>query len=114
VVPIFGRQDAMGQPTAGSRCAVPACHSPSTNSQGLNLLAADNYDKIVNAHSTEVPKIFIVKPGSFKSSMLARKVLGGSAVIGGGVEMPNGCPRSGPSTGCLGPGQLYTLLAWIK
>lgn len=117
VLPIFGHNLGPGMSTPGTRCAVSACHTGPAPSQGLNLDGAGAYASIVNARSTTIPKLFIVKPKSLKASTMARATIGGSAVPPGGLlqMMPQGCPNLPPAnTGCLTDPEKYTLLAWIK
>ena len=103
------------QPILTTHCAIPQCHSGPAPSAGQSLEAGHTWATDVNVRATDSPKFLRVKPGNIRASFLARKILGGTAVPAlGGAEMPQGCPGRPPSGGCLTPGEIYTILAWIK
>jgi hypothetical protein len=102
------------QPIMTARCAVPQCHSGPVPSEGQSLEAGQTYTTDVNVRATEAPKLFRVKPGNPKASFLVRKILGTGIPVGGGAEMPQGCPGAPPPTGCLSDADRYTIIAWIK
>lgn len=103
------------QPILTSRCATPACHTAASRGGGQNLEPDAAYGDSVNARSAGDPKLVRVKPGNLRQSFMARKLLAmGIPKLGGGAVMPLGCPGLPPAGGCLGPGELYTILSWIK
>jgi hypothetical protein len=103
------------QPIFTSRCATSACHDASFRGGNQVLAAGMAYADTVGVKSSEIPNLFRVKPGSLKSSFLARKILGQGVPPGrGGAMMPQGCPGIPPTSGCLTSSELFTILSWIQ
>jgi len=65
------------------------CHAGADAPEGLRLDAADSYNLLVDAPSTEVPSLFRVKPGDPDNSYIIQKLEGHAAV---GARMPFGGP----------------------
>jgi hypothetical protein len=98
------------QPILTARCATPTCHAGPTPSGGQNLEAGKAYAQSVNAPALAAPTLKRVKPGNPRQSFLVRKLFG----TGGVPAMPQGCPGVPPAGGCLTPGEIYTIIAWVK
>src|SRR5205814_6935552 len=111
------------QPIFTAKCAYAGgCHDSGFRAgangsrPGQVLEPGVAYGDTVNVQSSESPKFLRVKPGSIKSSFMARKILGQGIVPQpiGGARMPLGCPGGPlPSGGCLDQDELFTLLYWI-
>ena len=102
------------QPIFTERCATSQCHSASLNAGSQNLAAGSSYADTVGVRSLEDRKLLRVKPGSLRASYLARKILGQGLPPAGPAPMPQGCPGFVPTSGCLTPAELFTILSWIQ
>jgi len=114
------------QPLFTAKCAYAGgCHDSAFHggASGQILEPGVAYTQTVNAHAQEVPKLLRVKPGSIKSSFMARKILGEGlgpqpAAFG---RMPLGCPNGTapcvgsacPTGGCLTQAEIFSILYWI-
>jgi hypothetical protein len=110
VQPIFGlsRSDPNGL------CTYSGCHSGPSPGGALNLEPARTYAELVGVKANEVPKYLRVKPGSIRSSFLARKILGLGIPPNTGSRMPQGCPAVIPPViRCPTDAEIFTILSWI-
>src|SRR5262245_34520092 len=88
-------------------CATASCHDQAATGGGLDLRAGVAYGNLVGVPAGEAPKLQLVQAGSVKRSYLARKVLGQGLPPAGPQRMPSGRDP-------LPPGELFTILSWIK
>jgi len=110
VQPIFG----LSRTDSNGRCTYSGCHSGPSPGGALNLEPTRSYVETVGVKSNEVPRFLRVKPGSIKSSFLARKTLGVGIPPGTGSRMPQGCPALiPPVTQCPTDAEIFTILSWI-
>jgi hypothetical protein len=109
------------QPIFTAKCATSGgCHDSSFRAgangsrPGQVLEAGVAYGESVGVQSSESPKLLRVKPGSIKSSMVARKILAEGLPRLFATEMPLGCPGGPlPIGGCLTPDETFAILYWI-
>ena len=101
------------QPIFQARCALPACHTSTTGGIAPAFNQPDVYHQIVNVPATNVPSLMRVHPGSVSQSYLARKILD-KRIPDHTPGMPQGCPQTVPAGGCLTPGEIAAILAWIQ
>jgi hypothetical protein len=78
-------------PILQNTCESFLCHGGRPPKGGMNLLAGDEYDAIVNVESQEAPDVLRIKPGDPDHSYLYAKLLGTQEALGGeGERMPAG------------------------
>ena len=104
---------AVVQPILTARCAVVGCHQGTPPTSEPTLEDGRTHDAVVAVASTNVPSLRIVAPGDIAGSYLARKILG-KRIVDHTSRMPLGCPKTPPASGCLTPGEVATILAWIQ
>jgi hypothetical protein len=68
-----------------NNCTNAGCHSGSTPSEGLNLVAGSSFANLVDVPSSQVPALDRVEPGDPANSYLIQKLEGTAAV---GFQMP--------------------------
>jgi len=101
------------EPIFATHCALPACHATVGGSITPRLDGPDMHAALVDAASLNVPTLSLVRPGSVAQSYLARKILG-KRIPDHTARMPQGCPSNPPAGGCLAPGEIAAILAWIQ
>jgi hypothetical protein len=101
------------QPIYNRSCATSnACHVGATAGAGLQLTQGVSFGATVNVHSTQQPRLFLVKPGDPDTSYLVRKIEGGPNISG--LQMPQGCPGT-PLGGSVCPSndEITAIRTWI-
>ncbi len=88
-----------------SKCAFAGCHTGVNAPKGLNLSEEMFVSELVNAKSTDFPRMMLVKPGDADNSYLIKKVKGSSGIKGD--RMPRGAQP-------LSSGEIATLEKWIN
>jgi hypothetical protein len=101
------------QPIFTAKCATTGCHSGAVPAGAHTLEDGKTYDDNVNVKALNPKNGMRIKPGSVKGSFLARKILG-MGIKDGTAVMPSGCPDTPPTTGCLTPQEIVTILSWIQ
>jgi hypothetical protein len=100
-------------PIFAAHCALPACHDAGPSAQTPLLEGPDVYAAVVDATAANVPSMMLVHPGSVAESYLARKILG-KRIPDHTARMPQGCPGSAPSGGCLSDAEIAAIVSWIQ
>jgi hypothetical protein len=100
------------QPIFDRSCAQAGCHSGAVPAQALDLSAGRSLQQIVGVKSTEVLRLFRVKPGAPDQSYLVQKIENAPGIAG--VLMPQGCPGN-PLQGaqCLSADDVAAIRTWI-
>jgi len=95
------------QPIFTARCALPACHSGSFPTGGLNLSDGSSFAAIVGRASTEKPEVKLIDPNSPTTSYLVWKVSKappGQTIVG--LQMPYNLPP-------LSLAEMETIRTWV-
>jgi hypothetical protein len=101
------------QPIFTAKCATTGCHAGTTPAGAHTLEDGLTYADNVNVKALNPANGLRVKPGSVKGSFLAKKILA-LGIKDGTLPMPSGCPATPPTSGCLTPQEIVTILSWIQ
>src|SRR5437879_571407 len=88
------------QPILNRSCALAGCHLGAAPAQGQDLSAGHTVSASVCVKSTQISRLYRIKPGKPDDSYLVQKIENTPGI--GGVQMPQFCPGA-PANGaqCL-------------
>ena len=100
------------QPILNRSCALAGCHAGAVPAQGQDLSAGHTVSSSVCVKSTEIPRLYRIKPGKPDDSYLVQKIEATPGIAG--IPMPQGCPGS-PLNGaqCLSADDISAIRQWI-
>jgi len=100
------------QPILDRSCALSGCHTGAVPAQGQDLSAGHTVSSSVCVKSTEIPRLYRIKPGKPDDSYLVQKIENTPGIAG--IQMPQGCPGS-PANGaqCLSADDISAIRQWI-
>ena len=78
------------QPILDRSCALSGCHTGAVPAQGQDLSAGHTVSSSVCVKSTEIPRLYRIKPGKPDDSYLVQKIEGTPGIAG--LQEPPGCP----------------------
>ena len=100
------------QPILNRSCALAGCHAGAVPAQGQDLSAGHTVSSSVCVKSTEIPRLYRIKPGKPDDSYLVQKIEGTPGIAG--IQMPQGCPGAPLGTAqCLSAMDMACIRQWI-
>ena len=98
------------QPIFDAKCATIGCHTDSTLSGGLTLVAGESRAALLNRRSTGAPQWTLLKAGNPRKSFIVRKLFSPLPPALGST-MPQGCTITNT---CLTPAERAAIVSWVQ